>query len=330
MRPLLILLLQFVFVHAAVASEADSLERGRELSNAFMAGESSRVWGQMDPMMQRFAQSEEAFSKFSGDARAKLGEEIEVVSETVQKHDGFSVYERVSKWSSAEALNILRWEFTDDGKVVGFGIHEQKASLEPFPSHHLDYVSKAALRLPFDGEWLVFWGGRSTEQNIHATQQQQRFALDFATAVSGKLHQGNGLELGDYYCWGKPIHSPADGTIVSAVVDLPDQPIGSMDKRNLAGNYLVIDLGEGEYALLAHFRQSSIKVKAGDLVKSGDELGQCGNSGNSSQPHLHFHIQNSPEFGEGDGLPAHFVDYAADGSPVERGEPIKGQIVHSR
>jgi murein DD-endopeptidase MepM/ murein hydrolase activator NlpD len=330
MRLVLFSMLLVLPTFAPAADDTATLAMGRELTKLYLAGETSIVWARMDPVMQRFLQSEESFSQFRKRSQSELGDESELLSETVQRQDGFAIYERTSRWSAAEAPRVMRWEYSSEGSIVGFGIFDKQADPEPAPTRYLDYITKATLRVPFEGEWLVFWGGRSTEQNIHLTQKQQRFALDFAIAVDGQMHQGAGLELGDYHCWGKPIYSPADGTVVSAVVDLPDQPIGTMDKRNLAGNYLIIDVGYGEYVLLSHFRQNTLMVKAGDSVRSGDELGQCGNSGNSSQPHLHFHVQNSPSFGDGDGLPAYFVNYVADGIPVSRGEPVKGQIVRNQ
>ena len=65
-------------------------------------------------------------------------------------------------------------------------------------------------------------------------------------------------------------------------------------------------------------------------MKAGDALGKCGNSGNTTEPHLHFHLQDSPKLGEGEGKPAFFADYVADGKDIERGEPVKGQVVRAR
>ena len=94
-----------------------------------------------------------------------------------------------------------------------------------------------------------------------------------------------------------------------------------------AGNHVVIDHGNAEYSVIAHFRKGTVSRKVGDSVQTGDLLGYCGNSGNSTEPHIHYHLQNSPRLGEAEGLPAQFIDYVADGKPVTRGEPVKGQKV---
>jgi murein DD-endopeptidase MepM/ murein hydrolase activator NlpD len=70
-------------------------------------------------------------------------------------------------------------------------------------------------------------------------------------------------------------------------------------------------------------------VKEGQSVTSGQVVGRCGNSGNSSEPHLHYQLQNGPKFGDADGVPAQLHDYVADGKPVTSGEPVRGQTIES-
>ena len=95
-----------------------------------------------------------------------------------------------------------------------------------------------------------------------------------------------------------------------------------------AGNHVVLDLGNGEYTLLAHLQHGSLRVRAGDHVKAGQPLGLCGNSGNTSEPHVHMHLQDRPKlFGDAVGLPLEFEDYQADGTAVTRGVPTQGQFV---
>jgi murein DD-endopeptidase MepM/ murein hydrolase activator NlpD len=111
------------------------------------------------------------------------------------------------------------------------------------------------------------------------------------------------------------------------VNDLPDNTPGvTTGVRNAAGNHVVLDLGGREYALLAHLQKGSVPVRVGDTVKRGDTLGLCGNSGNSTEPHLHFHLQDRPKlFGDAIGLPVTFFDYIASGKKVMKGSPVQGQ-----
>ena len=106
-----------------------------------------------------------------------------------------------------------------------------------------------------------------------------------------------------------------------------DNVPGVMNAQVPMGNHVILDHGNGEFSFLCHFRQGTVLVKPGDTVKAGDVLGRAGNSGNSSEPHLHYHLQDSGEFGKGRGLPAPFTGYRADGKPVDRGEPVKGQTI---
>ncbi len=161
----------------------------------------------------------------------------------------------------------------------------------------------------------------------YAADPAQRFAYDFLVHEDGQSFSGDPQTLESYHCWGREILSPAAGEVIATVHDLPDLPIGETDPQNPAGNHVILALAENEFVFLAHMQQGSITVQQGDEVAQGDVLGLCGNSGNTSEPHLHLHLQTTPDLTAGEGLPAQFLDYLADGEPVDRGEPERGQIV---
>ena len=96
-----------------------------------------------------------------------------------------------------------------------------------------------------------------------------------------------------------------------------------------AGNHVVLQTAAQEFVYLAHMQQGSLRVKEGERVAEGDLLGLTGNSGNSSEAHLHIHIQNKADFFAPDaiGLPLLFSDYLANGKPVAKGVPIQGQFI---
>src|SRR3546814_14405937 len=121
------------------------------------------------------------------------------------------------------------------------------------------------------------------------------------------------------------ILAPADGTVLEAVDGLPDQAIGTRNTNAAAGNHVMLDLGHGEYAMLAHLRRGSVAVEAGQQAAAGDDPVRCGNSGNTSEPHLHLHLPDAPQLGHGHGLPVFFEDYTAHGPAVTLGPPGKGQ-----
>jgi len=254
------------------------------------------------------------------------GAEGATVSETTAVDGDFRVYRRTAPRAKGGVF-VTTWTFAADGAVAGFTI---TPAAQPAPTAFLDYVTHARLRLPFDGSWYVSWGGRTLADNDHVIARDQRFAYDFVVRNSKSTHRGDGARNEDYFAWDRPIVAPAAGIVVRAVDGVDDNRPAAMNPRQPFGNHVVIDLGNGEFAMLAHLRRGSVAVRAGTRVAAGRVIGRCGNSGNSSEPHLHFHVQNAAREGDVDGLPAQFIHYAADGVDIARGEPVRGQTVRSR
>jgi len=105
--------------------------------------------------------------------------------------------------------------------------------------------------------------------------------------------------------------SPAKGIVVKVQYSINDyERVGdySIDWKTLdfRGNFIIIQHGKKEFGFLAHFRNESIKVNEGEAVKRGQLLGLCGNSGHSTEPHIHFHLQDNKNFWLGTGLPIRF------------------------
>lgn len=93
-----------------------------------------------------------------------------------------------------------------------------------------------------------------------------------------------------YVIYGEPVHAPCDGAVVDAVDGIADLPPPTADREHLAGNHVLLDC-DGVHVVLAHLRRGSTRVRRGDHVKTGTVLGEVGNSGNTSEPHLHIHAQ---------------------------------------
>ena len=196
--------------------------------------------------------------------------------------------------------------------VIGVGAYPF-----PYPSSHEGHPSSTCFRLPFEGEWTVFWGGETKEDNLLvAYTADRRFGLDFVVA----------RESGS--CFGKEVLAPADGLVVAAVDRFVD---GAMDRVtpdvDPSGNRVVIQVGEGEFAFLCHLQKGSILVREGQQVKAGDPIGKVGSSGWSRmtpEPHLAIHLQDTAVAGKGEAIPWQFCDYTADGVRVEKGVPRGG------
>lgn len=309
---------------ALMSAAPDPLETGRRYTSWFYAGETAKLWEKFTPEMRQALGTAEGLAQFREQVRSQAGEETQVVSEQVTPSPPFQVYSRTVKMSKAPMPILVQWTLDASGNVAGFFIRPVQ---EPAPSKYLEYQTKTPLRLPFEGEWFVFWGGRTEAENYHVVAPDQRFAYDLLILKDGKSHTGDGTALEQYHCFGQPILAPGAGKVAVAVDGLPDQKPGEMDPSKSPGNHVVIDHGNGEFSFLAHLKKGSVAVKKGDAVKPGDRIGLCGNSGNTSEPHLHYHLQTTERFGDGEGLPAQFLDYLADGKKVERGEPKRGQTV---
>ncbi len=125
--------------------------------------------------------------------------------------------------------------------------------------------------------------------------------------------------------------APADGTVIEVIEGVRDNEPGSMNPYSAVGNCVLIEHRPDEISVLAHFQRGSIVVKTGDKVKRGQVLGRCGNSGNSSEPHIHFHLQHSPVLQDGLGIKCFFqkVLVTVDGKTETRTNysAVKGDII---
>jgi len=200
---------------------------------------------------------------------------------------------------------------------------------------YLNYQTKTDLELPFDEEWYISVGGRTHLTGGHHFITRgvgQRYAYDIGIVIDGRSFIGDGSKNEDHYCFGKRLNAPGDGKIIALENNIDDNYTPgivnrSINANTIAGNYILIDHLNGEYSMLAHFKKGTIIVSVGDTVVKGQEVGKTGNSGNSTGPHLHYHVQDTPDYLNGFGLPAQFNNYYADDVLIASGEPIRGQMV---
>jgi hypothetical protein len=202
-------------------------------------------------------------------------------------------------------------------------------SLRAAPTEYEQYVTKTMLRLPFEDEWRVSDGGRKPHENYHTQQPTLRFATDFVVVVNGAVFATDGTSNVDYYCFGRPILAPGAGSVVAVVDSFPEnEPWQPPRGYRGPGNHAVIDHRNGEYSILAHLRPGRVAVRVGQDVVVGDQVGECGNNGLSTIPHLHYQLQLDPRPGQRV-VPSQFQDYWAEGAFVQRGEPRRGQRIHN-
>ena len=182
-------------------------------------------------------------------------------------------------------------------------------------------------RLPFRGTWVV----TQAHDGAHTHQGAWRHAFDFeASGAGGARFEGDGGQLAQYACYGLPVLAAGTGTVEHVIDGVPDNAVGALNTRNNWGNAVVIAHGANLYSVCAHLQPRSIRVKPGDLVRAGTEIGRCGNSGRSEVPHLHFHVQRGPALGN-ETIAADFGDVVSrvDGRALvgDRSIPSLGDIV---
>ncbi len=312
---------------APAADDAAPMAMGRDCTQRFYDSDLDSLWDECSTTLQGALGTIEGLQGFRAAVQEQMGAEKAVVTEEIMRLGALRTYLRTSRFEKTDLLIQVSWVFGDDLGIEGFSIRPIQVESE---SEYLGYETKATFRLPFDEEWFVVWGGRTLAQNYHAYTVDQRFAYDILIVQGGKTHAGEGKDNEDYYAYGKRVLAPADGLVFDAGDDRPDNAPGVMDPANPLGNFVILDHGNDEYTLMAHFRQGSVAVKKGDRVKAGDFLGLCGNSGNTTEPHIHIHLQDTPVFSAGKGKPIQFTDYRANGVLYERGEPVKGQAVRPK
>jgi peptidase M23-like protein len=137
----------------------------------------------------------------------------------------------------------------------------------------------------------------------------QRFAIDWEQVGADQrlVHDKDLKKVASYNIYGRDVIAVADGTVVATRSDLPEQipgklPVG-LPVEQADGNFVVLDIGNGAFALFAHMQPGSVKVAVGAKVKRGAVLGKVGNTGNTSAPHLHFHVMDGPSPLLSNGLP---------------------------
>ena len=204
-----------------------------------------------------------------------------------------------------------------------------KMSIGAFTSDHTTIArNKTKFILPFKGEWFVFWGGKSLKDNYHNARQNMFGAFDFwVLGPNGKSHKENHSTNEDFYAFGQEIIAPADGKIIWVSDKIKDNVWPNINRDIPYGNALIIETKDKDYITLAHLKEKSLQVKMGQEVKQGDLLALCGNSGHSTEPHLHFQLQKSPDLISSPGALSHFARIKVDGEIRTDYSPKKGQKI---
>jgi hypothetical protein len=301
-------------------------ERARNLFDLFKAGKGSAIWATYPADNRKSAENGKKFVATLEQWKKNLGAETKVVAENTAPYllKRVTVYSRLSQFANAKVQVETMIMIDENGDTDGFTVRPLSS---PPEGHNAGYKDTAKLKLPFSGQWLVYQGGHGVFNNGYQMSEDQQFAMDFVLLKNGIPFEGDATTNEQFYCFGQPVLAPADGTVVRVVNDIGDNAPGKPSQETPNGNMILMSHGNNEYSLLTNLKQNSVKLKHGDAVKQGDPVGECGNSGGSAVPKVHYQLQNSARFPMVESLPAQFVDYIADGKPVAVGEVVKGQTV---
>jgi murein DD-endopeptidase MepM/ murein hydrolase activator NlpD len=229
------------------------------------------------------------------------------------------------KTNFERALFAVNISIDNSSKINGLFV-------KPFKEDNLPKIdrNKTKLILPFKDEWTVIWGGDTKELNYHVESEAQKNAFDLViTNDKGVSYKTDGRRNEDFYAFGKELIAPCDGEVVLVVDGIKDNIPGTLNPVYVPGNTVIIKTANNEYLFFAHFKQHSIVVKQGQKVKQGQLLGLCGNSGNSSEPHLHFHIQNTEDMNSATGVKCYFERIVVNGQNKNDYSPIQKEKIRN-
>ena len=195
---------------------------------------------------------------------------------------------------------IVETEFTQGDDVASSKVSLPLAVTEGFVG-----------RLPFDGSWYL--AAEHSALDGHKRFVAEAFAYDFLKIGSdGKSYGGTGGRNSDYFAYGLGVLAAADGEVVYMRNDIPENVPGQAMAATPGGNAIVIRHSESLYTYYAHMSPGGMRVGVGDQVLAGEPIGEVGNSGDSVEPHIHFHAMSGSDPGLGPGIPALFENWISN------------------
>lgn len=183
---------------------------------------------------------------------------------------------------------------------------------------------------PFKEEAFVYWGGKTEDLNYHMADLNQQYALDIIMVANGAPYEGDSTKNESYFIFGKDIIAPCDAKVVKVIDGIEDNVPGEVNRAEVTGNTMILETERKEYLLFAHIKENSILFKEGDLVKQGQVIAQCGNSGNTTQAHLHFQVQNTDDLFNTIGAKIYFDEVIVNGEIKKDYMPKKEDFVSNK
>ena len=241
------------------------------------------------------------------------------------KGDRAALWPFVRRLETFSGLGSGQLRISTDAEIDGRKVHF--AGTWPVTA-----IEPVAVRAPVLGTWQLSNGPGSPDTNDHYANPQFRYAYDMVVLEQGRTHRGDPHRNESYFAWNRSIRAVADGE----VVDICDQESDNPGYRGALticyNNRVVIRHADGFHTAYLHIRQRSRAgdLKLGDVVKAGQVIARVGNSGDSSEPHLHFMGFRIDETGRWVSVPVTFTNafHDARGTQPVLGVPVGGSICH--
>jgi murein DD-endopeptidase MepM/ murein hydrolase activator NlpD len=312
------------------------LQAGQVLDTKNLDAKAIRRLADRTAKLQSAGVLKEVAFQFCGDAL--IAPNIKLAGPKLDRDQALLVPQQVFAFNGSRDTVRVRVHGNVDGHVTEF------VGSIPIKSE----FAKNKYIFPLRGTWYVGYG--ASFHTGHRWAIPEEFALDIAKVGEGGLsHKGDGTRFDDYYAYGADVLAAADGRVIRAANDQPEDP-SAMQRPNetqeayfarlqkeqgerlakgltsITGNFVMIDHGNNEYSLYAHLQPGSVHVHVGDQVKPGEMIGKLGSSGNSTEPHLHFHVCDKPDPLMCAGIPMNFtnvtIQWADLPRPIQSGDVV--------
>jgi murein DD-endopeptidase MepM/ murein hydrolase activator NlpD len=316
--------------------EVELLQSGEVLDSKKLNGNVIQRFAERGAKMQEAGVLKQIAFQFCGNDL--IAPSVKLAGPTLNRDQALLVTQQVFAFTGTRESLRVKVDGNSDGKT------KEVSGTLPIKSE----FAKNTYIFPLRGVSYAGWG--ASFHTGHRWAIPEEFALDIARlGGDGLSHKGDGSRFENYYAYGTDVLAACDGTVVEAANDQPEDPTamqrpdesqeayfarlqkeqaGRLAKgmTSVTGNYVMIDHGKSEYSFYAHLQPGSVRVHKGDRVKAGDVIGKLGSSGNSTEPHLHFHVCDKADSLMSAGLPVNFSNVTIQWADVPR--PIQsGDIV---
>lgn len=309
-----------LLVNVGLAQEQEELPNyasaAAELMSLYNSGDYQGIFDLFNDDMKKALPRENTIDFFNQNVNGLMGKMVEMKYATMK--DGAHFY----RTTFDRAIADIAISLSPSNQIMGLLITPVKPDDLPILERNT-----TKMILPFKETVFVFWGGITEEQNYHMADATQQYAYDILMVENGASYKGDALKNENYFIFGKDIIAPCNARVVKVITGVVDNVPGEMNPTQLTGNTVVLQASDQEFILFAHLKKGSILVEEGQDVLQGEVIGMCGNSGNSTEPHLHLGLQNDAEFLKSTGAKLFFDRLIVNGELKEDYLPVKEDFI---